>query len=155
LHRKLFGRGAGFPVCVHKIPIMAGWKACPTKSFYFARRSPSQICSAPQQQLEDCFLSEVEPQVFSSGSITQQHEDDCRPSAEFITAIAQPTPALTESAPVGQFFAHAPHSMHESRAEISTWPLLLARTACGHTCKHVPQPEHLASSSCKVATFFK
>jgi len=34
--------------------------------------------------------------------------------APLIMAVTQPTPAWTEMAVVGQFFAHAPHSMQAS-----------------------------------------
>jgi len=30
---RLFQRGAGFPASRYKMPIQAGWKACPTKDY--------------------------------------------------------------------------------------------------------------------------
>jgi hypothetical protein len=63
----------------------------------------------------------------------QQQEELLRPSAAFITAAAQPTPALTSMASVGQLREQAPHSMHESRLSIRTLPFSLASTACGQT----------------------
>jgi len=39
----------------------------------------------------------------------------------FNTAIAQPTPLLTEIASKGQFFRHAPHSIHESKSIITAF----------------------------------
>jgi hypothetical protein len=51
----------------------------------------------------------------------QQQDGPVRPSMELITAAAQPTPACTKIASVGQFTLQAPHSMHASRFVISTW----------------------------------
>jgi hypothetical protein len=62
------------------------------------------------QQHEDFFSSPVCPQ----DSMGPQQHASLRPSMEFITAAAQPTPACTENAPVGQLRLHAPHSMQAS-----------------------------------------
>jgi hypothetical protein len=91
----------------------------------------------------------------SADSITQQQDEEVLPSAELMTAAAQPTPARTLIAPTGQFLLHAPHSMHASRFWISTFPFCLARTSCGHTWRQVPQPVQTVRSSFKVVTSFK
>jgi hypothetical protein len=57
--------------------------------------------------------------------MTQQQEELSLPSRLFMTAAAQPTPAQTVTAPVGQFMAHAPHSMQASRSSISARPLVI------------------------------
>ncbi len=47
----------------------------------------------------------------------------------FNTAIAQPTPLLTEIASKGQFFRHAPHSIHESRSIITAFLAAIPMTS--------------------------
>ena len=103
-------------------------------------------CRVCQQQHPPCFAVE------SVGSTLHEHSLFFRPSMELITALAQPTPACTEIAPNGQLRLHAPHSMHASRFWIITCLLFILNTSCGHTSKHIPQPVHLFSSSCRVTT---
>jgi len=74
-------------------------------------------------------------------------------SAPMMTPVAHPTPAFTDSASTGQFRAHAPHSMQASRSTILDFWFSMAKTACGHTSTHIPQPTHLSASSAKVTTF--
>jgi hypothetical protein len=62
------------------------------------------------QQHEDFLCSPVCPQE----SIWPQQGASLLPSMEFMTAAAQPTPACTEKAPVGQLRLQAPHSMQAS-----------------------------------------
>jgi hypothetical protein len=73
----------------------------------------------------------------------------------FITASAQPTPALTETAPAGQLREHAPHSMHESLSVACAFPFDISNTPLGHTVAHMAHPEHASASSCKVTTSFR
>jgi len=68
-------------------------------------------------------------QGLSSGSRKQQQEESLTPNAAFITAAAQPTPALTVTAASGQFLAHAPHSMQASRLSITAWPFSKEKTS--------------------------
>jgi hypothetical protein len=75
-------------------------------------------------------------------------------SAAWIMAAAQPTPLCTRMASTGQFIWQAPHSMQASFLtsdttdfEVSKPPALrspIAKTACGHTFTHTPQPMHLS-----------
>ncbi len=69
-----------------------------------------------------------------------------------IIAAAQPTPDLTEMAEVGQFFAHAPHSMQASRSAMRAVRSSSAKTACGQTVVHMPHPLHFVASSWSVVT---
>jgi hypothetical protein len=62
-----------------------------------------------------------------------------------MTAAAQPTPACTVKASVGQFMAQAPHSMQASLFAIRTRPLFMLNTAWGQTTIHIPQPEQFFS----------
>lgn len=87
-------------------------------------------------------------------AVSQQHAS-VFPSAALITAVAQPTPALTVTAATGQFRAQAPHSMQLSLSTILALPLSTAKTACGHTVTHIPQPVHFSLLSCRVTTFVK
>jgi hypothetical protein len=75
-------------------------------------------------------------------SVEQGQDASLRPNARTITAVAQPTPALTERAPSAQFRAQAPHSMQASRSTIRALPFCKAKTACGQTVRHMPQPVH-------------
>lgn len=83
----------------------------------------------------------------------QQQDAPLLPRAALMTAVAHPTPAFTVTAPVGQFLAQAPHSMHASRSAITTAPPARPRTARGQTSRQAPQPEHRSVSSLSVTTF--
>jgi hypothetical protein len=87
--------------------------------------------------------------------MTQQQEALSRPKAVLMTAAAQPTPASTVTASVGQFLAQAPHSMQASRCSIFAWLSFMLKTAWGQTTRHIPHPTHFSSSSSKVTTFGK
>jgi hypothetical protein len=69
-----------------------------------------------------------------------------------ITALAHPTPGLTEIAPAAQFFAHAPHSMHASRSARRARRFSISNTACGQTSTHRPHPVHVFASNRSVTT---
>lgn len=62
-----------------------------------------------------------------------QQAPSLRPSAAWIKAAAQPTPACTVNASSGQFRAQAPHSMQASGAAIRTLLASLTNTARGQT----------------------
>lgn len=69
------------------------------------------------------------------GLLFQQHPPSLHPQEGsfpvnqlFMTADAQPTPALTWIALVGQFRAHAPHSMHRSFSTIQAVSSFMANT---------------------------
>ena len=68
-----------------------------------------------------------------------------------ITAAAQPTPALTEIAPAGQFMAQAPHSMQNSFRNASAFLSCNRKTLCGQTSTHIPHPVHLSTERFKVS----
>ena len=70
-----------------------------------------------------------------------------------IMAVTQPTPAWIEMAAVGQFRAHAPHSMQSSRLAISAFLPTISNTAWGQTLTHIPQPIHRCWFNCSVTTF--
>jgi hypothetical protein len=70
-------------------------------------------------------------------------------------AAAQPTPAFTEIALQEQLRAHAPHSMQAPRSTTCDLPSIVAKTACGHTSMHSPQPLHLFWSKTRVSPFLK
>ena len=112
------------------------------------------ICQQ-QPVLPDCAISPHSVALVWFGSITQQQEELLRPRAEFITAAAHPTPASTVTAPVGQFRAHAPHSIHASRLRIRACFAFMLNTSCGHTIRQTPQPIHFSSSNASVTTSFK
>ena len=48
-------------------------------------------------------------------------------------AAAHPTPGVNEIAIVGQFIAHAPHSMQASRSRIRAFPSAVVKTPWGQT----------------------
>jgi hypothetical protein len=105
-----------------------------------------------RQQHEDCFSSAVCRQ----DSIGPQQGASLLPSMEFMTAAAQPTPACTDNAPVGQLRLHAPHSMQASLFLIHTRPMsFIAITAWGQTSVHMPQPMHFSSLRSSVTTSFR
>jgi len=97
-------------------------------------------------------------QAASSGSSQPAHvlvptqQPPSPPAFPERTAAAQPTPGRTVTAAVGQFRAHAPHSMQPSPSTIRDFPSSMANTACGQTTAHIPQPSHLAASSVRVTT---
>jgi hypothetical protein len=70
-------------------------------------------------------------------------------------AAAHPTPGLTLIAPEAQFRMHAPHSMHAPLSAIDAFPPAMAKTACGQTSMHRPQPVHAAAENVSVSPFFK
>ena len=72
-----------------------------------------------------------------------------------MTAAAQPNPCLTVNAPVIQLISQAPHSIHLSLLIISAFLLVILKTLCGHTSKHILQPIHLVASYSNVVTFLK
>jgi len=114
-----------------------------TRKIPFSRSS-----RARQQHARFFFPLPVEPEPQSQvGSVPN--------SFPRMIAAAQPTPAVTASAPAGQFFAHAPHSMHEARLAISAFPPIILKTACGQTSTHAPQPTHRHASRARVSPFFK
>jgi len=65
-------------------------------------------------------------------------------SRPVMIAAAQPTPALTESAPKSQFLAQAPHSMHRLLSVIVARLSRISNTPRGHTSTHLPHPTHLS-----------
>ena len=69
-----------------------------------------------------------------------------------MNAAAHPTPALTDKAPVGQFIAHAPHSMQESCSTTEHLPSDTTKTAWGQTVSHMRQPLHFEGSSLSEVT---
>jgi hypothetical protein len=85
-------------------------------------------------------------------SAVQQH-GSAPLRAPFMTPAAHPTPAFTDIAWVGQFFAQAPHSMHASRSVISDLLFFIEKTGCGHTVAQSPHPMHLSVLSSSVTTF--
>jgi len=84
-----------------------GGQTSPRGSFF---QPCDDLMATWRQQHEDFFWSPVWP----SASIGPQQGASLRPSMEFMTAVAQPTPACTEKAPVGQLRLQAPHSMQAS-----------------------------------------
>jgi len=62
-----------------------------------------------------------------------------------INAAAQPTPALTEIAPAGQFRAHAPHSIQKFLSVTTAFFSISTNTPCGQTSQQRPQPVHLST----------
>lgn len=65
---------------------------------------------------------------------------------------AHPTPGLTRMAAVGQFWAHAPHSIQPSRSRIAAFFPTLSKTPWGQTISHIPHPLHATVSSFSVDT---
>ncbi len=76
-------------------------------------------------------------------------------NAPWMTACAQPTPAATEIASVGQLREHAPHSMQASRSATLALSSRSSNTAWGHTSRHRPHPVHLPASMATLETPFK
>jgi hypothetical protein len=74
------------------------------------------------------------------------------PSMLLITAVAQPTPARTETAPAGQLSAHAPHSIQASLSATLALLCDISKTARGQTVAHMAHPVHASPSSCRVTT---
>lgn len=74
------------------------------------------------------------------------------PTLPLITALAQPTPELTEMASKGQFMAHAPHSIHRSMLTMRALLSSMDKTLWGQTSTQMPQPVHFSWSNLKVAT---
>ncbi len=99
------------------------------------------IVGADRQQQPDVAL----PEHSQIGSVPR--------SAPLIMAVTQPTPAWIEMAAVGQFRAHAPHSMQSSRLAISAFLPTISNTAWGQTLTHIPQPIHRCWFNCSVTTF--
>jgi hypothetical protein len=85
----------------------------------------------------------------------QQQSEAGVPNMPLRTAVAQPTPARTETAWNSQFLAHAPHSMQASRSTILALRSSTAKTACGQTTAQRPQPVHFSASNFSVTTFGK
>lgn len=61
-------------------------------------------------------------------------------------AAAQPTPLFTVMAPVGQLSWQAPHSMQAFGATSCATRSGCAKTRCGQTMVHKPQPTHREES---------
>lgn len=115
-------------------------------------RNPNAEAAFNNQQHEAFFCFPV----CSHGSMVQQQEEGSRPSMLLITAAAQPTPACTETASVGQFRLHAPHSMQASLSCIhARSEPFMPMTAWGQTSMHMPQPIHFSSLRLSVTTSFR
>jgi hypothetical protein len=82
----------------------------------------------------------------------QPHDGSEFLSIPFIIPAAHPTPELTKIACTGQFRAHAPHSMQESRLMIRAFFPESSKTLCGHTFIHIPHPLQLSSHNLSVTT---
>jgi hypothetical protein len=74
-------------------------------------------------------------------------------SAPVMIAVTQPMPAWTVIAVVGQFWAHAPHSMQPSRLTIWAFLPTISNTVWGQTLTHIPQPMHRCWFNWSVTTF--
>jgi hypothetical protein len=72
-----------------------------------------------------------------------------------IIAVAHPTPAFRLIAPKTQFWAHAPHSIHKSLSVTKALFPFMAKTPCGQTSMHLPQPVHFSEKNWSVVTLAK
>ncbi len=71
----------------------------------------------------------------------------------FMMAAAQPTPLSTLSAPKAQLPAQAPHSMHWSLSRTTAFLFFRAKTPCGQTSMHIPQPVHCSGRNSRLTAF--
>ena len=76
-------------------------------------------------------------------------------SHSLIIPEAQPTPASTRMAVVGQFRAQAPHSIQASRSLRVAFLFAMVNTWCGQTSRHRPQPMQASPSSSTVVALSK
>lgn len=88
-----------------------------------------------------------------SESSEQPHDGSVPRSAPIIIAMAQPVPDVTVTASLGQFLAHAPHSMQASRSTTFALRFSMRKTPWGQTDTHMLHPLHMASFRDSVTAF--